>query len=407
MNLLFLGLMYNRQNEPEYLRKSKSTLPGAINTFQWNLIDGLKACPNVELQIINTVPVGTYPKQYSAIAIPSRIWQYDNINCYEAGYINLPILKMEMRKKKLLKIIFDIITSYNGESINIIFYSLYLPFLEVIKRIKERFSNVTVTVIVPDLPCQYGILPKKKIKKALMMKYGQKTLSYSEYIDSYILLTEYMKYPLKINNKPYCVIEGIAGEIRNESNIKRNNKKVIMYTGTLIPEFGIKKLIEAFEQINGMEYELWICGSGGIEDEIRSIQKRDNRIQFFGYVEKNKILEMQENATVMVNPRTNEGEYTKYSFPSKTMEYMASGKPVVMYKLDGIPDEYDEYLNYVDTDCDDISGLKNAILNVTNNYDIMLKKAAAAKKFVLENKNGKAQAMKIITFLNENNNNKY
>ena len=78
-----------------------------------------------------------------------------------------------------------------------------------------------------------------------------------------------------------------------------------------------------------------------------------------------------------------------------------------MYKLDGIPDEYDEYLNYVDTDCDDISGLKNAILNVTNNYDIMLKKAAAAKKFVLENKNGKAQAMKIITFLNENNNNKY
>ena len=80
MNLLFLGLMYNRQNEPEYLRKSKSTLPGAINTFQWNLIDGLKACPNVELQIINTVPVVTYPKQYIAIAIPSRIWQYDNIN---------------------------------------------------------------------------------------------------------------------------------------------------------------------------------------------------------------------------------------------------------------------------------------------------------------------------------------
>lgn len=399
MNILFLGLMYNRQTEAEYLRKSKSALPGAINTFQWNLVDGLKACPDIELQIINTVPVGTYPKQYSEFVIPTKTWQYDNINCCEAGYINLPILKMEMRKKKILKIFFDIIKSYKGESLNIIVYSLYLPFLKVIKKIKERFPNVTVTVIVTDLPCQYGILPKSKIKRAVMMKYGQKTLSYNKYIDSYILLTEAMKYPLKTDKKPYCIIEGIAGEIKNETGLKNNDKKVIMYTGTLIPEFGIKNLIDAFEQINGMEYELWICGSGGIEEEIKNIQKHDSRIKFFGYVEKSKILEMQQNAAVMVNPRTNEGEYTKYSFPSKTMEYMASGKPIVMYKLDGIPDEYDKYLNYVDTDCDEISGLKNAILNVTDNYDAMLKKAAAAKKFVSENKSGKAQAKKILNML--------
>ena len=38
-----------------------------------------------------------------------------------------------------------------------------------------------------------------------------------------------------------------------------------------------------------------------------------------------------------VNPRQNNEEFTKYSFPSKTMEYLASGVPVVAYKLDGIP----------------------------------------------------------------------
>ncbi|MBP3360682.1 MAG: hypothetical protein J6N52_07515 [Clostridia bacterium] len=51
---------------------------------------------------------------------------------------------------------------------------------------------------------------------------------------------------------------------------------------------------------------------------------------------------------MLVNPRSATDEFTKYSFPSKTMEYMLSGTPVVMYKLAGIPDEYDEYLNYFD-----------------------------------------------------------
>lgn len=53
---------------------------------------------------------------------------------------------------------------------------------------------------------------------------------------------------------------------------------------------------------------------------------------------------MQQQATLLVNPRKGHEEYTKYSFPSKTMEYMASGTPTIMYKLPGLPIEYEEYL---------------------------------------------------------------
>jgi glycosyltransferase involved in cell wall biosynthesis len=88
----------------------------------------------------------------------------------------------------------------------------------------------------------------------------------------------------------------------------------------------------------------------------------------------------------------------KYSFPSKTMEYMASGKPVVMYKLDGIPDEYDEYLFYADGS-NGIEGLATKLKEVLNNYDSALVKAECAKEFVLNNKNAKVQAKRILDFV--------
>ena len=45
-----------------------------------------------------------------------------------------------------------------------------------------------------------------------------------------------------------------------------------------------------------------------------------------------------------MNPRSADAEYTKYSFPSKTIEYLATGVPVVMNRLPGIPEEYEYFV---------------------------------------------------------------
>ena len=63
------------------------------------------------------------------------------------------------------------------------------------------------------------------------------------------------------------------------------------------------------------------------------------RIEFLGMLPRTDVLELQSKATILVNPRQPVGDFTKYSFPSKTIEYMASGTPLLMYKLPGIPEE--------------------------------------------------------------------
>lgn len=46
-----------------------------------------------------------------------------------------------------------------------------------------------------------------------------------------------------------------------------------------------------------------------------------------------------------MNPRQNDDEYTKYSFPSKNIEYLMTGNTVVAYMLDGMPKEYASFFN--------------------------------------------------------------
>ena len=204
-----------------------------------------------------------------------------------------------------------------------------------------------------------------------------------------------MKEPLRVGNRPYTVVEGIANSTPKIP--AKAEKKSILYTGTLHRQFGILTLLEAFSLIEDPEAELWICGGGDAKEEVEKAAQTDSRIKFFGYVTKDTVTELQQKAFMLINPRQNEGEYTKYSFPSKTMEYMLSGKPVLMYRLDGIPAEYDPYLNYVDGNS--AEDMKNAILKVLSSETKIQERAQAAARFVFENKNSAVQAKKIIELM--------
>ena len=159
-------------------------------------------------------------------------------------------------------------------------------------------------------------------------------------------------------------------------------------------------LVNAFSQIEDPDYRLVICGIGDSERAIMDAAKDDSRISFLGQLPRNEVIEWQKKATVLVNPRQNNEEFTKYSFPSKTMEYLSSGIPVVAYKLDGIPDEYDQYIQYVSDDS--IESLKKKLVEVCE----MTRKERQelgniGRNFVLMKKNSTIQVRKIRTLVNE------
>jgi glycosyltransferase involved in cell wall biosynthesis len=218
--------------------------------------------------------------------------------------------------------------------------------------------------------------------------------------DKYVLLTEHMASHLGIRT-PYMVMEGVATSV-NDTEIEESGEeygKYILYTGLLNEKFGIPVLLEAFGKIKDENVKLVLCGTGDAQELIAKKQLEDNRIIAPGRVDRKKALALQRGATVLVNPRQNNEEFTKYSFPSKNLEYLSSGVPVVAYKLDGIPDEYDDYINYpADDSAEAMCNELERLLGMTDEE----RKAVGqrAKEFVLGTKNKVQQTKRIIDFLN-------
>ena len=108
-----------------------------------------------------------------------------------------------------------------------------------------------------------------------------------------------------------------------------------------------------------------------------------------------KATELQANAYALINPRRNEGEYTKYSFPSKTMEYLSTGLPVIAYMLDGMPEEYREVI--ICPKDNSISSLSDTIKEVLL-YDSTRRKRIFNKsaEFIGTRKTPQAQVQKMI-----------
>jgi glycosyltransferase involved in cell wall biosynthesis len=154
------------------------------------------------------------------------------------------------------------------------------------------------------------------------------------------------------------------------------------------------RLVKAFGKINQSNYRLLICGAGDTEPQIRVAAAADHRIEFKGQLPRSDVLALQRNAALLVNPRTPEGEFTRYSFPSKTMEYLASSIPVLMHRLDGVPEDYFNFCYTIDELSIDYLAKRIVEICETSPTELQ-RRVAAAKKFVTEHKSPDVQCRKI------------
>lgn len=215
--------------------------------------------------------------------------------------------------------------------------------------------------------------------------------------DKYVFLSNKMNDLINKKAKPYEIVEGIVENDNETVNItvKKTKKDVIMYAGALKEEYGLKLLIDGFMKYRNDNSELWIFGNGNYIDEILKAAKVDKRIIYGGILRNADVLTKELQATILINPRPTCNEFTKYSFPSKIMEYMTSGTPVLTTKLAGIPEEYYKYLFFINNET--VDGIATKINEVIGyGRKKLYEKGLKAKKFVYSKKNNYIQAQKII-----------
>lgn len=404
LDILFLGRLFPRKKEAEIKAKMKTGMQDAANALQWNIIDGLDANDCGTVKILDYLPIDSWPRGYADCRIEECVFQHTEK--YRAddkivGCTNLTIVKQFVNCGPFKRELKEWLRQGDPKKKVVIAYTASSMFLELCKYAKHLCKDVTTCCIIADLPEFASARNLTGIRK-LFNKYGTyKSASLYRYVDRFVLLTKQMADKLQIT-VPFTVVEGVAADLDAPCDDtiakKYENEKYILYSGTLNPLFGIRTLLEAFSQIEEPDLKLLICGFGEAEQQILQMQQTDSRIIYLGKVDRKEVLPLQRGATVLVNPRQNNEEFTKYSFPSKTMEYLASGVPVVAYKLDGIPDEYDEYLNYVEDNSPEALAAKlMQICEMDEKSRTEMGKKGA--DFVLQNKNAVVQTRRILEFI--------
>ena len=174
----------------------------------------------------------------------------------------------------------------------------------------------------------------------------------------------------------------------------------MVYAGGLTRAYGVDRLVEAFRGMDDPDLRLFLLGRGELEEWLRTQAKADSRIAPPELLDRGGLVRRLARASVLVNPRPVDQSFVRYSFPSKLIEYLSTGIPVVTTRLPGIPADYDPYLCFAESDT--AKGLRDALLRVLAMSPAdrgALGSAGAA--FVRQTRGPAAQGERIRSFLVE------
>ena len=380
----------------EKLSKSKTVSPQ--QKFMGNIVNGFTA-NGYSLDLISIIPVSskTHSKRkfkYFSEVIDKNTYHYP-------AFLNYIFLREKTQQNSTLKLLKKWCKKYPSEKKVVLLDGL----LGHINKKITKFANkkgIKVISILTDSPYYASdtVVTRTIIKKNLYRIYNSMTEKSLELADAYVFLTEYMSSAFNKNGKPYRVIEGFCNSKQKRlTQAKEEGEFTIIYSGSIYKKYGVIELVKAVAQL-GKPYYLIVYGNGEDVINVEDYERRYDNIKYGGYIPLSKADEVILDADLLINPRPVSGDYTKMSFPSKTIEYMASGVPTLTTKLEGIPKNYYPYLYFLE------SSESDAIMKKIDEISAQSKRelysfGKKASNFIRLNTNEYIQVKKILDLIGE------
>lgn len=221
------------------------------------------------------------------------------------------------------------------------------------------------------------------VKKVITVSdYISKRVAATELINNNNIVTLHNGVELEKFGTKKSVLEGY--KLREQYNIPKD-AIVFIFVARLVPEKGIKELIEAFVRIKMPQAHLVVVGNklynGTITDpfliSLKNIaEKMKNNIHFTGYVKYDDLPSYYSMADVGVLPSLYEEP-----FALAAIEYMASNLAVILTDAGGFPEMVNcKSAFIIKRDKEMIDNLCEKMLYLVENREILKNMQIAAKK---------------------------
>lgn len=244
----------------------------------------------------------------------------------------------------------ETVSEYNGVRIKSVFTvqkgGLAAVTSSIFASIKAAFGKYDVVHFHAEGPCAMLWLPKLFGKRCIAtihgldhqrakwgkfasfyIKFGEKCAA--KFADEIIVLSENVKdyFLSNYSRKTVFIPNGICAPQRTKAKeiterFDLNKDEYILFLGRLVPEKGIRYLIESYKKVD-TEKKLVIAGGASdtaeFEKELKTAASEDSRIMFTGFVQGRVWEELYSNAYLYVLPSDVEG------MPLSLLEAMSYG----------------------------------------------------------------------------------
>lgn len=398
MKILVVTNSCSAKKYEEVCKLRHKTIVDPQQKFFRLFIDGLSHLDNVEVEVLSALPV-------SASTVQQKRFEYETeVTVTGAKYHYLPFRNGKIsRYLTLMGAVRKYTKKLCRDSINedtYVIVDALIPVLTIPCKHIVRKKGIKIGAIVTDIPSLATKMKNRKeslLKRLFMLAYQKISDMDLKSYDFYIPLTESINDVVNEKNRPYCVVEGFADS--GDTNVSESHENYVMYAGGVYEKYGVKNLVDAFISLNRTDVSLKIFGDGSYVDELKTVCAQHPNVQYMGCMLPEQVVEYEKKALLLVNPRPTDEEFAKYSFPSKTMEYLLSGTAVISTKLPGIPQEYFNVMYaFEDSSYDGIKEGLQRVLDIP--LDKLVKQGILGHDFVINKKSNVRMAEKIKEFLN-------
>lgn len=310
MKILFIGNLV-----PEGFDLLIEDISAAGNRYQLNLCKEL-IHQGHEVEILS----------YIGVNIPEKITLVDGRTEFDAkiSYVckENNVRKSVMRFRQLIKeslLNCDIVIAYN-----VIYAWLDLP------KIAWKNGKQSVLILADYTEPAGRVGLKNKVYANLQMHTVRQ-------FEKVVILSKRSENILKSKQKVYCMEGGISEEVYSffGEMTEVHTPVRLNYSGLLHPVMGVDLLLEAFRNVKQPDVRLYISGKGPLKDKVIQASKEDARIIYTGFLSYETYLQQLKDADILINPRNMKLKDNDNNFPSKIMEYLATGKMIVSTKFYG------------------------------------------------------------------------
>lgn len=335
---------------PNEIEEKSAFVSSAGNRFQNNYIKNVKATGRkvIEKSYVG-IPIGT--------KLPSETYVQK-----ENGFVSSLINFRKSVKNALSKA--DVVVSYN-----VVYAWLFLPAMA------RRLHKKSILILADYSPVESFSSFTRKTYAKVMLRTIRK-------YNTVVGLSKDVERVLKPKQKFILMEGGIDEEFFNSfDSPKPSGNKVtnFMYSGLLSVGTGVDLLLQAMKQIDDNDIRLIITGKGELSSTVREASKEDKRIIYAGSLAYADYIDKLKGADVLINPRNMTMTENENNFPSKVIDYLATGKPIISTRFAGW-EKFTQYITFTDTTTKAIAdAIRRAQFETNEQYEA---KRAFAKTFL-------------------------